>query len=88
MKVVVAGGTGFVGKALVQRLLHEKHHVVVLSRSAVAPKDFPAGDLKLEIWDGRSIGSWAGQLEGADAVVNLSGEGIADKRWSAERKKA
>lgn len=87
MKVVVAGGTGFVGNALVRRLLDEKHHVIVLSRNAGTSMGFPGGDLRIEPWDGRSTGGWTGQLEGADAVVNLSGEGIADKRWSAERKK-
>ena len=88
MKIVIAGGTGFVGRALVKRLLEDHHKVVVLSRRVDAFKERTSADLKVEAWDGQTVGAWASQLEGADAVVNLSGEGIADKRWSSGRKKA
>ncbi len=80
-QVVVAGGTGLVGKALIRALLHQGTRVAVLTRS---PKRLimPAG-AKAHPWENLS-----GLLEGADAVINLAGEGIADKRWSAARKQA
>jgi uncharacterized protein (TIGR01777 family) len=37
-------------------------------------------------WDGSSIGPWADEVDGADAVINLAGEPVAPKRWSAARK--
>jgi uncharacterized protein (TIGR01777 family) len=40
------------------------------------------------VWDGRSIGEWAAELEDADAVINLSGQSIMSGRWNEERKRA
>lgn len=83
MRVVIAGGTGFLGRALGASLRADGHQVTVLSRRA------RAGALETVAWtpDG-SAGPWAAALESADAVVNLAGEGIADARWTAARKQA
>lgn len=78
-RVVVAGGTGLVGRALVKALVREGAEVVVLTRrpgSAVLPPG-----AKAQGWEDP-----AEALEGADAVFNLAGEGIADRRWTARRK--
>lgn len=83
MQVVIAGGTGFLGRALAASLRRDGHLVVVLSRRARTGR-------KDEVtWtpDG-SVGPWAAALESADAVVNLAGEGIADARWTVQRKQA
>src|SRR4051812_44795344 len=88
MKIVLAGGSGFIGHALVRRLLEEKHSVTVLSRRTDAFKDVASNALKVETWDGRTTGAWASVLEGSDAVVNLAGESIAQARWTEARKKA
>ena len=81
MKVVVAGGTGFLGRALSQSLAADGHDVCLLTRGA--------GDrrFKTVLWtpNGAS-GPWASAIDGADAVVNLAGESIAAKRWTAEQK--
>ena len=87
MKIVVAGGTGFVGKPLVLRLLDEGYKVVVLSRNPNAFKSHPSSELMVEWWDGRNSGAWMHHIDGAYAVVNLAGEGVADKRWSEHRKR-
>jgi uncharacterized protein (TIGR01777 family) len=79
MKIVVAGGTGFLGGALVRRLSSEGHTLQVLSRR---PRD-----RQQVAWtpDG-AAGPWASVLADADVVVNLAGESIAAGRWSAARK--
>ena len=80
-KVVVAGGTGLVGRPLVRALLGLGAEVTVLTRR-------PEG---LSLPAGARARSWeelADSLKGADAVINLAGEGIADKRWTAARKAA
>lgn len=83
MHVVIAGGSGFLGRALTRSLEADGHRVSVLTRRARPghPDDIA--------WtpNGRS-GPWAQGLAGADAIVNLAGEGIADKRWTAARKQA
>lgn len=79
--VVVAGGSGLVGRALVAALAREGARVSVLSRTPAAVLDLPAGATA------RSWEDLAEVLEGADAVINLCGEGIADRRWTPARKK-
>ena len=78
MNILIAGGTGFIGSALCSRLLEEQHNIVVISRHPELVKS-PI----------RAI-SDIQQLSNADcfdAVINLTGEPIADKRWSAKQKK-
>lgn len=85
MKVVVAGGSGWLGSALCRSLTADGHNVVVLSRHP--PERLGAGTAcRWVLWDGRSLGPWAAEIEGADAVVNFCGESIADKRWNVARK--
>lgn len=72
MKVVLAGGSGALGRALSADLTARGHEVVVLSRT---PRPGPYRQVG---WDGRTVGDWAGELEDA-AVVNLAGE-LVDRR--------
>jgi uncharacterized protein len=86
MKVVIAGGTGFLGRPLADALAAQEHAVVVLTRGASSTR--PNG-VRLVPWtpDGEA-GAFAREIDGADAVVNLAGESIAAGRWSPERKRA
>jgi uncharacterized protein (TIGR01777 family) len=81
LKVVIAGGTGLVGKALVEALVTQGTRVEVLTRNP-ATAQLPAGAHACG-WE-----ALAGALQGAEAVINLAGEGIADHRWNPERKAA
>jgi uncharacterized protein len=76
MKVVVAGGSGFLGSALVQALEGRGDAVTILSRRG--PNAWTP--------DG-TAGPWAAVLDGADAVVNLAGEPMADRRWTSAHKR-
>ena len=83
MKIVVAGGTGFLGRPLATRLVSDGHEVVVLTRRDAPPHARP----RAVDWspDG-TAGPWAAEIDGAQAVINLAGESIAGKRWSAAHK--
>jgi uncharacterized protein (TIGR01777 family) len=84
MKIILAGGSGFLGRALTSRLVAGGHDVVVLARNE---RTVVASGARVLPWDGDgSIAAWAYELDGADAVVNLAGASIGDRRWSAERK--
>lgn len=72
MKIVIAGGSGALGRRLSAHLASAGHDVVVLTRN---PRPGPHRQVA---WDGRTVGPWAGELEGA-AVVNLAGE-LVDRR--------
>ncbi len=87
MKIIVAGGTGLVGKALVNRLIEAKHDVVVLCRDVGAARASVNPSARLEKWDGKNMGLWDAQVDGADAILNFAGESIGSKRWSQGRKR-
>lgn len=84
MNVVIAGGSGLIGRALTERLLADQHSVVILSRTS-APASNPR--VRRVGWkpDG-GVGAWVEEIAGADAVVNLAGAGIADRRWTPDQK--
>jgi uncharacterized protein (TIGR01777 family) len=73
MKIVVPGGTGHLGRILTNAWVRAGHEVVVVSRRTDEP---PAG-ARVVRWDGRSVGDWATELDGADAVVNLAGRSVS-----------
>lgn len=92
MRIVIAGGSGFLGSPLAEVYAEEGHDVRVLTR-ALDPGE-PRHDPGTGVpgvtrvgWkpDGQS-GPWASALDGADAVVNLAGASIADERWTPQRK--
>jgi uncharacterized protein len=87
VQVVIAGGSGFLGRKLTKRLTDDDHTVASLTRRPL--NSAPRANFKAIQWspDGTSAGLEK-DLEGVDAVVNLAGEGIADKRWTAARKEA
>src|SRR5438093_7502039 len=71
-RIVVAGGSGFIGRLLTDRLVSGNNDVVVLTRSPQT-----AGQsIRLVGWDGRTLGDWARELEGARARINLAGRSV------------
>jgi len=77
--VLVAGGSGFIGSRLVERLQAEGHRVRLLTRTPRAEHHFGWNPADGQIDDEA--------VRGADVVINLAGAGIAEKRWTPERKK-
>jgi uncharacterized protein (TIGR01777 family) len=71
-RVVLAGGSGFLGQALARELVGKGYEVVVLSRGAARDSH---GIRQLR-WDGRTLGEWAGSIDGARAIVNLTGRSV------------
>ena len=79
MRIVVAGGAGFLGTALVGRLRRDGHEVTILTRQPRGPQEIA--------WDPYgSSASWVHALEEIDAVINLAGAPIA-RRWTAAHKR-
>ncbi|MFL5542623.1 MAG: NAD-dependent epimerase/dehydratase family protein, partial [Longimicrobiaceae bacterium] len=69
MKVVIPGGSGQIGQVLARSFLAAGHEVVVLSRGGPRERGTVA-------WDGRTLGAWAKEVDGADAVINLAGRSV------------
>jgi uncharacterized protein (TIGR01777 family) len=79
--IVLAGGSGFLGRNLRDRLRAAGHEVVILTRRQ-------AGAGQIQWTPDGSAGGLGRVFDTVDAVVNLAGEGIADRRWTAKRKAA
>lgn len=86
MRVLIIGGTGTVGRRLVEHLFDHTHTAIVVSRQPYKPATLPA-KITFARWDGRTAEGWGDLVEEADAVVNLAGAGLADARWTEERKR-
>ena len=80
-KAVLAGGSGFLGQALARSLLADGYEAVVLSRS-VSPSGASG---RFVPWDGQSLGEWKKELEGAEAVFNLTGRSVDCRYTEANR---
>ncbi len=85
MKIAIVGATGFVGSRLVEQLQIQGHQVKILTRNpGAATSRFPQAEVigytPLE------SGEWQQSISGCDAVVNLAGEPIAEKRWTPVQK--
>lgn len=81
---MIAGGTGWLGSAVGPALVADGHEVAILTRSARPP----GRGMRYLTWDGRTLGPWASEIDGAGAVINLAGESIAGGRWTETRKQA
>jgi uncharacterized protein (TIGR01777 family) len=81
-RIIIAGGTGFLGGVLASRFAAQQWDVLILTRH---PK--PRADGVREVaWDGELVGDWAAELEGAEVVVNLCGKSV-DCRYTAKNRK-
>jgi uncharacterized protein len=80
--ILISGGTGLVGKALAERLIKEGHEVRVLSRN---PQQ--TAQIKSFYWNVEKKEIDEKAFDGISHMVHLAGSGIADKRWTDERKK-
>jgi uncharacterized protein len=82
-RIILAGGSGFLGQALAETLNKQGHEVIVLGR-ATAHQSMAARHVQ---WDGRTIDEWAELLEGARAIVNLTGRSV-NCRHTPENRRA
>jgi uncharacterized protein (TIGR01777 family) len=93
VRIVVSGGTGFVGRALCHAIVARGDLAVVLTRGPsrdvchACSECGAGGKVVLETWTPEGPGAWMDVVDGADAVVHLAGASIADERWTDERKR-
>jgi uncharacterized protein (TIGR01777 family) len=85
MKFLISGGSGLIGRNFMQSRSGRADQYFVLTRSKKG--DALPGTVSLLEWDGKTLGDWARIVNEVDVVLNLAGENIGDKRWSADQKK-
>jgi uncharacterized protein (TIGR01777 family) len=82
--ILVTGGTGMVGTALTKELLLRGHKIIIVSRK---PRKSDNNNISYAVWDVRAQTIDAKAISAADYIVHLAGESVAEKRWTAKRKK-
>jgi len=80
-KIIIAGGSGFLGKSLSSYFTTKGYKVVVLTRQHQLDTKY----IRYEKWDGKTIGKWVAQLEGAEALINMTGKSV-DCRYNHRNK--
>jgi uncharacterized protein (TIGR01777 family) len=87
-RIVVTGGTGYIGRALVPRLAARGLEISVLSRGAKLPAELAAAPgVRAVTWDAATEGDWVKALSGARAVIHLAGEQAVGKRYTESYKR-
>jgi uncharacterized protein len=81
-RIILAGGSGFVGQALAPVLIAKGCEVIVLGRGA-AHRESGVDYLQ---WDGTTLGEWSTAIDGADAIVNLTGKNVNCRHTSGNRR--
>jgi len=81
-RIVLAGGSGFIGRLLTNNLVSGNNDIVVLTRSPGPPGQ----SIRQVRWDGRTLGEWARELDGARALVNLAGRSV-NCRYNARNRR-
>ena len=83
MRIFLMGGTGLVGSRLIRRLLDRKDQVVLLTRRPEVARQKWGDTVQVVAGDPTQVGPWGSAADDADAVVNLVGEGVFNRRWRA-----
>lgn len=71
-KIVIAGGTGFIGTILTDHFAAQNYQVIILTRNHRDNRK----NIAYEKWDGKTIGTWQKTLENAEALINLNGKSV------------
>jgi uncharacterized protein (TIGR01777 family) len=82
MKIVLSGGTGFIGSALIKHLSSFPYDIVLLTRGDSRMELRGALRLKYVHWDPSARGPWERELNGCDVVINLIGKNVFEERWN------
>jgi uncharacterized protein (TIGR01777 family) len=85
-RILIAGGTGYIGRSLCRRLLAAGYEPAVLSRRPETVAGIFGDRVRGIAWDGRTAAGWVGDAEGAHGIVNLAGESVGSGRWTTARK--
>jgi len=81
-KLILAGGTGFLGQAIIDRFNKQGTQIIIFTRG----ENKKIENISYIHWDGKTPGEWVKELEGSDVLINLTGKSV-DCRYNEKNKK-
>jgi NAD dependent epimerase/dehydratase family enzyme len=85
-RILVTGGTGFIGRALTRDLAAAGYTVVVLTRHLQKSEGLFGRAAESVLWDGRTPEGWGSLVDGAFALINLAGDNLGEGRWTRTKR--
>ncbi len=91
MQIIIAGGSGLIGRELCANLVKEGDDITIFSRNPAKVTLITPG-VKVIQWDGSTLGDWQQEVENAETIINLTGENLSGERfiparWTVQRKR-
>jgi uncharacterized protein (TIGR01777 family) len=86
MKIIIAGGSGFIGQHLSKYLINSDYEVIILSRNPQRVQSLFKNKIRCLHWNDFDTSSWQGELESTAVIINLIGENIAQWPWTDQIK--
>jgi len=83
-KLVIAGGSGFLGNAIIEYFKDNAGQIILLSRKANTSNHYP-DNVQIVQWDGHTLSDWASHIEGATVLINMAGRSV-DCRYTTKNK--
>ena len=87
MKIIITGGTGFIGTHLLRQLTLHEHTVVMFTRGAAGKRTMGRSVVHSVHWDPLDRGEWMKEVDGADIIINLIGKNVFEERWNERVKR-
>lgn len=85
MKIVIAGASGFIGKAVAEKLLNGGNEVTALTRDEAKSRGVIDKRARVVKWESGEDGAWEGVIDGTDCIINLAGESLVGL-WTDSKK--
>ncbi len=86
MKIVISGGTGFIGAYVLRHLSKGPHEIVLFTRSGNRTETIEAATVRYVHWNAYAAGVWMNEIDGTDVVINLVGKNVVEERWNERAK--
>jgi len=83
-KLVIAGGSGFLGNCIIEYFKDTVEEIILLSRKANTSNHYPS-NVQIVHWDGHTLGDWVNTIEGATVLINMAGRSV-DCRYTTKNK--
>ena len=81
-KIVIAGGSGFLGSSLIKKYNNGNNEIIILTRG----KSYADKNILYINWDAQTLGDWVEELEGSDVIINLVGKSVNCRYTNSNRK--